>query len=65
MTAALKACPMCGQPAIYQELLSQRIAYIMCVDLCVATPMLSLGGDDPRPALTKKWNRRVTKTTEF
>jgi len=65
MNKELECCPCCGQPAVYQELLSERIAYIMCVDLCVATPMLSLGGADPRPALTAKWNRRTQRTEEF
>lgn len=61
----LEPYPCCQGPAVYQELLSQRTAYIMCADLCVMTPMLSLGGEDPRPALTAKWNRRTQRTEEF
>jgi len=64
MNKDLECCPMCGKSAVYQELLSQRVAYIMCADLCVMTPMLSLGGEDPRPALTAKWNQRAKHTQE-
>lgn len=70
MNIDLVNCDRCGSPSEFQLQLAKNgygpgLARCAGDDHCIQTQWLYLGGEDPRPALARQWNRTAKQTQEI
>lgn len=54
----LLPCPFCGAPANVLNIPREPSYYVECSDCKATSAIVTACGDEPRPALVARWNKR-------